>query len=728
MAKKRNRLKATGNRNVSNQKDTEKQIIDVETVIKSLIDVETLREDSGFFDGYTERPFNSDIVVKKKGNLDTYDLMRCDDQVKAVSWLKKHTTLSSGWKIEGHPDEDQDNIIKDLTLNLETLDNPVFETALQDMLTYMDYGFSITEPVFKNIDQKFKLIKLKTKAPHTFQEIHQDKFGDITKIQQETGDEPIFVSPKKVIHLIYQPDFSNPFGTSDLQAAYRPWFYKDIVLKFYTIYLERFANPLVIAKVPTTQKKDRAAVDRALNNMSARTTLRLPTGVEVEVIFPPSAQTAFEIALNKFNQMIARSMLIPDLLGMSGKETTGGSHALGQKQFEMFFLTIGSSRKDLERVINHKIIIPLAVANHGITRNFPVWRLNPVSETDKVEYLKLWVDATKGKIYKPTDDEINHFRTQTKFPESNEVERFEEQAKSNPENSDSGKKQEFSKKKVQFTKLSRKPTKFEEHINFQRVDGTLKSLDKEGLDFVVPDFKKIQEGLVTKVIKQKFVEKKDLKGVQGLKLIFLPGLKISFQALIKGAFRAGQVSANEEIEELGLPKVSTFQNDLAEAFQESINDKAFFITGVEDEFILKNVQSILIGEIERGGTTQDAVKKIASLFQNKYILDKNRIETIVRTNINKAFNQGRLKQFGAPELEDFIIGYQFSAILDSRTTDVCTNLDGNQYKANDPFVGRATPPVHFNCRSLWVPIVEGSDPTFSKEVDLDDFPESKDFV
>lgn len=725
-------------KNTITQKDSEKEVVNVETIIQSLFTGEKLREDSGFFDAYIQRPFNPDIVVRKKGNLEPYDVMRRDDQVKSVAWLKKYMALSSGWVIVSHKGENQEDIIKDLTLNLETLDNPVFETALQGMLTYIDYGFSITEPVFKNIDGKFKLVKLKTKAPHTFQEIHQDKFGDITKIQQETGGASIFVSPKKVIHLIFQPDFSNPFGTSDLQAAYRSWFYKDITLKFFAIYLERFANPLIIATVPTNKNSQGAAIDKALQNITARTSVRVPDGVDVKVIFPPSAQTVFENALNKWNQMIARSMLVPDLIGISGKEMTGGSRALGIKQFEMFFLTIENIRKDIERVVNHRIIITLSVGNYGLTKNFPIFKLNPISETDKIEYLKLWTDAIKGKIWKPTDEEINHFRSQTKFPESEDIERPEEPSKiipndkpsdDEPLNNDKNDlKENQLKKKIQFIKLSRKPTQFEEHINFQKVDQSLKNLDREGITLTIPTFKKIKESIIDEVRKKKLVEKKNIDGVNNLKLKFLKDLQISFKILIKESFRAGQISANEEIKDLKLPQVSTFQNELAELFQESIEKKSFFITGVEDDFILRNVKSILLGEIERGGTTQDSMKRITVLFDNKYILSKNRIEAIVRTNVNKAFNWGRRKQFESPELEGFIIGYQFSAILDSRTTNVCTTLDNKIYKIDDPFINQVTPPIHINCRSLLIPIIEGSDPTFSKKVNLNDFPESRDFI
>lgn len=46
----------------------------------------------------------------------------------------------------------------------------------------------------------------------------------------------------------------------------------------------------------------------------------------------------------------------------------------------------------------------------------------------------------------------------------------------------------------------------------------------------------------------------------------------------------------------------------------------------------------------------------------------------------------------------------YVAVLDSRTTVVCSTLDGNRYPTNEG----PRPPIHFNCRSIRVPIVPGA--------------------
>lgn len=78
-----------------------------------------------------------------------------------------------------------------------------------------------------------------------------------------------------------------------------------------------------------------------------------------------------------------------------------------------------------------------------------------------------------------------------------------------------------------------------------------------------------------------------------------------------------------------------------------------------------------------------------------------------------ALNMGRAAIFERfPEL---IYGFQFSAILDDRTTDTCLSLDGRVVKAGSPDFYTYSPPRHYNCRSIWVEIL--NDEEFKPEFD-----------
>ena len=83
-----------------------------------------------------------------------------------------------------------------------------------------------------------------------------------------------------------------------------------------------------------------------------------------------------------------------------------------------------------------------------------------------------------------------------------------------------------------------------------------------------------------------------------------------------------------------------------------------------------------------------------------------RISTMVRTNMTEAFNQSRLAVFNSPDIGEFVEAYEYSAIIDTRTTPFCKAADGKIYAKNDPFWNTRTPPNHFNCRSLLIPVTQ----------------------
>ena len=49
---------------------------------------------------------------------------------------------------------------------------------------------------------------------------------------------------------------------------------------------------------------------------------------------------------------------------------------------------------------------------------------------------------------------------------------------------------------------------------------------------------------------------------------------------------------------------------------------------------------------------------------------------------------------------DDVIGVEFSAIMDDRTTEMCAERHGLVMRLDDPRLPENTPPLHFRCRSL----------------------------
>ncbi len=84
-----------------------------------------------------------------------------------------------------------------------------------------------------------------------------------------------------------------------------------------------------------------------------------------------------------------------------------------------------------------------------------------------------------------------------------------------------------------------------------------------------------------------------------------------------------------------------------------------------------------------------------------------RLSTVVRTNTFEAINEARYSYFTDPSIGDFVEALEYSAILDSRTTQICRHLDGQVHAVDgEIWNGPYRPPNHFNCRSLLIAVMQ----------------------
>lgn len=99
-----------------------------------------------------------------------------------------------------------------------------------------------------------------------------------------------------------------------------------------------------------------------------------------------------------------------------------------------------------------------------------------------------------------------------------------------------------------------------------------------------------------------------------------------------------------------------------------------------------------------GQTNREIQNSISELFDKR---TKHQTEAYVRTMVNQAANTAKLDTYKKAGIER----EEYVAVLDRRTTITCASLDGNIYLADQG----PRPPLHFNCRSTRIPLVDGSD-------------------
>lgn len=134
---------------------------------------------------------------------------------------------------------------------------------------------------------------------------------------------------------------------------------------------------------------------------------------------------------------------------------------------------------------------------------------------------------------------------------------------------------------------------------------------------------------------------------------------------------------------------------------ESERQRAFWVAGVTQARAVQDVMDALDRAIEHGTTLEDFKAEVGGTLAEAWGgEDSGRLETVFRTNVMQAYNDGRAVVFADPEVKKARPYLRFDAVGDSRTSEICEALDGKVLPADDPFWRTHSPPLHPNCRSI----------------------------
>lgn len=111
--------------------------------------------------------------------------------------------------------------------------------------------------------------------------------------------------------------------------------------------------------------------------------------------------------------------------------------------------------------------------------------------------------------------------------------------------------------------------------------------------------------------------------------------------------------------------------------------------------LAKAIKNEVVIGLNKGINYRTMSQNIAKKFETSY---KN-AERLVRTETNHIQNQATLMGY----MDAGVVKYQFLAVLDSRTSHTCSDLNGEVFKTEDATEGENYPPMHPHCRSTTVP-------------------------
>lgn len=331
--------------------------------------------------------------------------MRRDAQIRACVATKRFAVLSESAVVT--PSDDSLEAARSADTVRAALANipggiPGIVTGALDALTH---GFALGEYVWAT---KGSLECIKWHDPRRFA-FYADALGNVEAV--EITDAELRLPLRHFVHYAYQSRYGNPYGESDLVAAYRAWTQKDLAQRMWLHALDRFGAPVPVAHVPKTWGPEEIAdTNRLLARLQYESSLTVSEEIQISAPMDSGRvepARAFHTACRWFDAQIARAILGQEL---TTQGDGGGSHALGRVHEGVQEDWIQSLRSEIaEIVLTGQIARTLTT--HLLGDNYPVPRLMfpNVSESERDRRRLLINEMLRGGVIAPSEAWIRGF-------------------------------------------------------------------------------------------------------------------------------------------------------------------------------------------------------------------------------------------------------------------------------------------------------------------------------
>ena len=118
----------------------------------------------------------------------------------------------------------------------------------------------------------------------------------------------------------------------------------------------------------------------------------------------------------------------------------------------------------------------------------------------------------------------------------------------------------------------------------------------------------------------------------------------------------------------------------------------------EKDKLLINLNNVLAQSIARGTGLTGIIQAITKITNATYY----NASRLARSELNRVCG---LANYDAYQETDLVEEYEYVAVLDDRTSEICADMDGKRFPKKEYAPGVTAPPMHPNCRSTTVAVI-----------------------
>jgi len=678
----------------------------VKTFAKNLAD---LTKEKPTFDeiGYGRDSVLTDFLGEEKTTdslkiKDYIKMQENDGEVQALMRILSLPIISAGWEIKEPEDggEEETEFIRQNFENpphLGGMTTPM-HLIIADMTRAFAEGFRLYEKVWELRDGKVYLRKLAPRDSRTISLKADDKggfAGAVQKVMIKGEYKEIEIPVYKCLLYTFQKDRDWLYGRSILKAAY---YHYDKKHKLYYIAHKAAEVDTIPPKIlyigASISQNQKSAAEKAIDRIGVNTRVTLPDGVMRLEPYSPGGGGRVDIKelIDHHNNQMAKSVLAQFLdLGSERKQV--GSYALSKEHSDLFVMGLEAEMKNIAAHINWYVIPQLIDWNFG-SGKYPVFEFNPLADEVKQLLKETFISIVKGKT--PVPDEFTKAIVRKVSDEMNldiEEEEINEETQTQQEQS-TEEQQTQEEKEFQDvpSRWGRPLRESERRIELDEIEDSLDDMEARLTALAQQIYYFEKKNILNQL--RNALEKKDTALLDKIRTklqnryaqyLYNEALRLieTIKGTTSGELKVSPPKTPEETERM----FKMMAQDIA---QKEVQDliwiaKKEVMKGIQDETLPK-------GEVMRKASQQ---------MDNKF---NENLDITASLVASISMNEARNIVF--EKYSDRIYAFDYSAILDNRTCPICNELDGKIVAPDDPAYERFMPPIHPNCRCMWVAILQ----------------------
>ena len=377
------------------------------------------------------------------------EMSRNDAVVGAILFTIRMLIRQVTWTVEAFGDEKQDTDAVDFLRTCMDDMESSWEQTIGDVLSFLVYGWSLTEIVYKrrlgqnndetlnsrHNDGKVGWRKLAIRAQESLYRWEYDSDGTLTAFVQNPPPDYVLRTIPSERFLLFRTDSTknNPEGVSILRNSYRAWYFKKNIEEIEAIGIERDLAGLPVVYVPPDvlrgetdeARSTRAAFLTMLTNIrrDKQEGVMMPLAYDargnkmydLQLLSSGSARRQFDTngTIERYSRQIAMTVLADFIL--IGHEQVG-SFALSADKTNLFVTALRAWLDSIAQVFNRYAVPRLWTLNGWDTERLPKLVYGQTEEPTLTELADFVSKLANVNILTPDTGLEEHLRRKADLP------------------------------------------------------------------------------------------------------------------------------------------------------------------------------------------------------------------------------------------------------------------------------------------------------------------------